>query len=180
MRLTDLQFQDMSPAQQSVVEEATSGRRGHVPAPLRAWIHSPELGARAQRLGEFVRYETELGAALSELAILLVARDWGAIYEWDVHKREALKAGVEPQVIEAIRTRSEPVFGSDKASIVYRYVKSLLETRFVPDALHAEALNAIGEAGLAELVGIVGYYAFVAMTLNAFEIGVEQGSGELE
>ncbi|MCF1469602.1 carboxymuconolactone decarboxylase family protein [Agrobacterium vitis] len=179
MRLTDLQLEDMSPAQQSVAEEAKSGRRGHIPAPLRAWIHSPELGARAERLGEFVRYNTELGADLSELAILVVARDWGAIFEWDAHKREALKAGIEPHVIEAIRTRTTPAFPSDKARIVYCYTKTLLETRFIPSPLHDEAVTALGQAGLAELVGVVGYYTFVAMTLNAFEIGVEEGSGDL-
>nr|WP_234891091.1 carboxymuconolactone decarboxylase family protein [Agrobacterium vitis] len=137
------------------------------------------MGARAQRLGEFVRYNTELGADLSELAILVVARDWGAIFEWDAHKREALKAGIEPHVIEAIRTRAIPAFPSDKARIVYCYTKTLLETRFIPSPLHDEAVTALGQAGLAELVGVVGYYTFVAMTLNAFEIGVEEGSGDL-
>jgi 4-carboxymuconolactone decarboxylase len=172
-------LEEMSPTQRSVAEEAKSGKRGHIPAPLKAWIHSPELGARAQRLGEFVRYDTALGADLSELAILVVARNWGAIFEWDAHKREALKAGVEPHVIEAIRTRTEPTFASGKARIVYLYVKTLLETRFIPAPLHGEAVSAFGQSGLAELVGVVGYYTFVAMTLNAFEIGVEQGSGDL-
>ena len=76
MRLKDLQPADMSDAQRRVADEAVAGKRGRVPAPLRAWLHSPELGARAQKLGEFLRYDTILGPRLSELAILVTARIW--------------------------------------------------------------------------------------------------------
>jgi 4-carboxymuconolactone decarboxylase len=96
MRVRDLKPEEMSPAQRQVADEAAAGKRGRVPAPLRAWLHSPELGARAQRLGEFLRYDTVLGPYLSELAILVTARAWTAHYEWYAHKREGLKAGIEP------------------------------------------------------------------------------------
>jgi hypothetical protein len=73
MRIKDLSIDEMTGAQRRVAEEAASGKRGRVPGPLRVWLHSPEFGARAQRLGEFVRYDTVLGPKLSELAILVTA-----------------------------------------------------------------------------------------------------------
>jgi 4-carboxymuconolactone decarboxylase len=76
MRIKDLSIDEMTDAQRRVAEEAASGKRGRVPGPLRVWLHSPEFGARAQRLGEFVRYDTVLGPKLSELAILVTARFW--------------------------------------------------------------------------------------------------------
>src|SRR4051812_48681322 len=82
MRLTDLRPEAMSDAQRRVMDAAISGKRGEVPAPLLAWLHSPEMGDRAQRLGEFCRYETSLGPYLSELAILVTARAWTSHYEW--------------------------------------------------------------------------------------------------
>jgi 4-carboxymuconolactone decarboxylase len=99
MRIKDLSIDEMTGAQRRVAEEAASGKRGRVPGPLRVWLHSPEFGARAQRLGEFVRYDTVLGPKLSELAILVTARFWTSHYEWFAHKREALKAGLDPAVI---------------------------------------------------------------------------------
>ena len=87
MRVRDLRPDEMDADQVRVAAAASSGKRGRVPAPLRAWLHSPEMGDRAQRLGEFLRYDTVLGPALSELAILVTARAWTAHYEWFAHKR---------------------------------------------------------------------------------------------
>lgn len=175
MRLRDLQPEEMTPAQRRVADAAASGKRGHLPAPLRAWLHSPELGDRAQRLGEFVRYDTTLSPALSELAILVTARFWTAQFEWYAHKREALKAGIDPAVIAAIANRQVPVLADAKAQAVYDYAMTIYEYHRVPEPLHAAALVALGETGLVELVGLLGYYTMVGMTLNAFEIGLPEG-----
>lgn len=175
MRISTINPEAMPPEQRRIAEEAASGKRGRVPAPLRAWIHSPEFGARAQRLGEFLRYDTRLGPALSELAILVTARHWTSHYEWFVHKREALKAGLDPAVIEAIAERRKPAFSDPRAAAVYDYSAALLETRAVPQPVHEAAVAALGEAGTVELVGVLGYYALVSMTLNAFEIGLPEG-----
>jgi 4-carboxymuconolactone decarboxylase len=175
MRLRDLQPDEMSDAQRRVAEAAAAGKRGRVPAPLRAWLHSPELGDRAQRLGEFLRYDTSLGPYLSELAILVTARHWTAHYEWYAHKREGLKAGIEPEVIAAIAERRQPPLVDPRAVAVYDYSRTLHETHRVPAAVHEAALAALGERGLVELVGLLGYYTLVAMTLNGFDIGLPEG-----
>ena len=175
MRVRDLTREQMNEAQRRVADEAASGKRGRVPAPLRAWIHSPEFGARAQRLGEFLRYDTVLGPQLSELAILVTARFWTSHYEWYAHKREALKAGVDPAVIAAIGARRMPALTDTKARAVYDYAVALHETHLVPEPVHSAALRELGEDGLVELVGLLGYYTLVSMTLNAFEIGLPEG-----
>ena len=175
MRISDIAPDEMTPAQRRVAAAATAGKRGHVPAPLRAWLHSPEMGDRAQRLGEFLRYDTSLGPALSELAILVTARFWTAQYEWYAHKSEGLKAGIDPAVIDAIAARRAPALADPKAQAVYDYATTLHERREVPDAVHAAAVAALGEAGVVELVGLLGYYTLVSMTLNAFHIGLPDG-----
>jgi 4-carboxymuconolactone decarboxylase len=175
MRVKDLSPEEMSVEQRTVAAEATSGKRGRVPAPLRAWLHSPEFGRRAQQLGEFVRYDTSLPPHLSELAILVTARHWTSHFEWYAHKRDGLKAGIDPTIIEAIARRREPGFRDAKAKLVHDYARILLASGRVPDALHASAAEAFGEQGVVELVGIVGYYSLVALTLNAFEIGLPEG-----
>jgi 4-carboxymuconolactone decarboxylase len=175
MRVHDFRPDELSPAQRRVTEAAVAGKRGHVPVPLRAWLHSPEMGDRAQRLGEFLRYSTSLGPVLSELAILVTARFWTAHYEWYAHKREALKAGIDPAVIDAIARRQPPVFPDAKMQLVYDYATTLHRDRRIPAPLHDAAVAALGETGVVELVGLLGYYTLVAMTLNAFEVGIPEG-----
>jgi 4-carboxymuconolactone decarboxylase len=181
MRVRDIRLDEMTVAQRRVAQSAVSGKRGHIPAPLRAWLHSPEMGDRAQLLGAFLRYETSLGPALSELAILVTARFWTSHYEWYAHKSEALKAGVSPAVVDAIAQRQMPTLDDPKARAVYDYAMALHISHRVPQAVHDAAMRALGETGVVELVGLLGYYTLVSMTLNAFEIGVPEGEAlELE
>ncbi len=152
MRIKDFSPAEMNEDQRRAAEEAASGKRGRVPAPLRAWLHSPMFGSRAQRLGEFLRYDTTLQPRLSELAILVTARFWTSHYEWHAHKREALKAGVPPSVIEAIAHHAAPALADPKASVVHDYTRILLKTGQVPEALHSAAVQQLGEKGVVELV----------------------------
>lgn len=175
MRLKDLQPDEMNEAQTRVAANATAGKRGRVPAPLRAWLHSPEMGDRAQSLGEFLRYDTSLGPYLSELAILVTARFWTAHYEWFAHKRLGLAAGIAPAITDAIAARRVPDLPDDKARLVYDYATALHRDRTVPPEMHGRAVALLGEQGVVELVGLLGYYTLVSMTLNAFEIGLPEG-----
>ena len=176
MRFKPPAREEMTEAQRRVVDAAIAGKRGTAPAPLLAWLASSELADRAQRLGEFVRYDTTLPPALSELAILVTARFWTSHYEWHAHKREALKAGIDPAVIEAIAERKPPELADRKAQLVYEVSKALHETHAVPPSLFAAAEEALGRRGLVELIGIHGYYTLISMTLNAFEIGLPDGA----
>lgn len=167
---------EMTPEQRSAYDEAAGGRRGHAPAPMIAWLQNPELARRAQKLGELMRYETSLPPRLSELAILIVARHWTAHFEWQAHKKEALKAGVSPEVIASIASGKTPELATDEERMVYRIASTLLEKRAIPDALYQEGVRVLRERGVVDLVGVLGYYTLVAMTLNTFEIGLPEAT----
>ncbi|MDT7953227.1 MAG: carboxymuconolactone decarboxylase family protein [Acetobacteraceae bacterium] len=175
MRLADLTREEMDPAQREVVDEAIAGKRGRIPGPLRIWLRSPEFGRHAQRLGAFLRYDTTLGPRRSELAILVTARAWTAQYEWFAHKREALKAGLDPAIVDAIASRQPPPFADPGDQVVYDYARALHGNHRVPQVLHDAAVATLGERGVVELIGLLGYYTLVAMTLNAFEFGLPEG-----
>lgn len=160
----------MTDAQRVAYDATVSGRRGRAPAPFLAWLHSPELAGRAQALGEFVRYLTTLSPRLSELAILVVARYWTSQYEWVIHKAEALKAGVSQAVVDDIAHRRTPRFERPDERAVFDFAMSLNYDKVVPDAVYRAAVEAVGEQGVVELVGLLGYYSLISMTLNAFEI----------
>lgn len=180
-RLTLPPEEKLTPEQRAACAEAVSGLRGRVPAPMTAWIRNPEFARRAQTLGELLRYQTTLEPRLSELAILVCARHWTSHYEWTVHKREGLKAGMDPEVVAAIAARRKPSLRDAREQAVYDAASTLLGTGRPPAALHARATEALGEREMVELVGILGYYSLVALTLNAFEIGLPDAAApELE
>jgi 4-carboxymuconolactone decarboxylase len=164
----------MTEAQKDAVAEVVAGLRGRVPAPMIAWLRNPDLASRGQKLGELLRYRTSLEPRLSELAILVCARHWTSHHEWTAHKREGLKAGMDPEVIAAIAARRTPALTDEREKAVYEVSSTLLATGRLPAGLHARGTAVLGERGMVELVAILGYYCMVALTLNAFELGIPE------
>ena len=128
MRLKLLSPGEMSAEQKETYDEAISGKRGAPPAPMMAWLNSPEMAKHATRLGEVMRFNTIFPAKLSEIAILVTARHWTSHYEWYAHKRLALKGGMDPKIIEDIRDRRTPTFDDPRGQMIYDVAKSLLHS----------------------------------------------------
>ena len=177
-RLLPLDPARLSEAQRRVMDQVRAGRRATVPANVVAWLPSPELARRAAALGEFVRYETSLGPRLSELAILVVARHWACAYEWAVHAGEAAAAGIAPDVIDTIARGAVPRL-DDREAAVYEFARVLVASGRVPDAAYERAVEVLGEAGVVDLIAVVGYYTLVAFTLNAREVPAPDGAPTL-
>lgn len=156
--------------QQKIHDAIANGPRGGVRGPLAVWLHRPELAARAQDLGRYCRYDTVLDPKLSELAILVAGRVFGSEYEWQIHKGFALKAGISEKIIEAIRLNDQPAFSDPAEEAVHDVARAALETRTVDDALYARAVGILGEAALVDLVGVLGYYTLISLTINVFQI----------
>src|SRR4029077_8890776 len=154
MRLKLLSPGEMSANQRQTYEESIAGKRGKPPAPMMAWLNSPEMARHATRLGEVMRFDTEFPAKLSEIAILVTARHWTAHYEWYAHKRLALQGGMKPEIIEAIRDRRTPTFDDPMAKMIYDVAKSLHEAHGLAKGLFDEATKLLGERGLVEVIGL--------------------------
>ena len=175
MRLKLLSPGEMNADQKQTYDEAIAGKRGAPPAPMMAWLNSPEMARHATRLGETLRFNTMFPAKLSEIAILVTARHFTAHYEWFAHKRLALKGGMDPKIIDAIRDRRIPVFDDPKAKMIYEVAKSLHEGHGLSDSLYADAVKTLTERGVVEVIGLCGYYTMVSMTLNTFQFGLPEG-----
>jgi 4-carboxymuconolactone decarboxylase len=175
MRIKLLSPEEMSAEQKQTYDEAVAGKRGRPPAPMMAWLNSPEMARHATRLGEVLRFDTIFPAKLSEIAILVTARHWTSHYEWFAHKRLALAGGMDPKIADDIRDRRTPVFDDPKAQMIYDVAKSLHEGYGVPKALYEEAVEVLSLRGVVEVIGLCGYYTMVSMTLNTFEFGLPDG-----
>src|SRR5437868_15019887 len=175
MRLKLLSPGEMNPEQKETYDEAIAGKRGAPPAPMMAWLGSPEMARHATRLGEVMRFNTIFPAKLSEIAILVTAPHWTSHYEWFAHKRLAMKGGMDPKIIEDIRDRRTPVFDDPKGRMIYDLAKSLHEGKGVSQPLYDEAVKVLGECGIVEVIGLCGYYTMVSMRVNTFEFGLPDG-----
>ncbi|HVZ13895.1 MAG TPA: carboxymuconolactone decarboxylase family protein, partial [Bauldia sp.] len=175
MRISDIDEASLTPDQQRVFAAIKAGPRGVVVGPLRVWLHSPRLAEKAQELGAFCRYGTSLPPVLSELAILVTGAHWRAGFEWHAHAPIAIKAGLSADVVDAIRRDEEPSFTNAAEGAVYAFCRRLLTMRTMDQATYDQARQAIGETGLVDLVGILGYYALISMTIVGFEVPTPDG-----
>lgn len=166
----------MSPEQRAVHDRVVSGPRGRIEGPLRAALYNAELADRWQALGAQLRYNTSLPPRLSEIAILATGRVCQSPFEWYAHRRESEKIGIEQDILDAMLAQTDVPFRSADETLVYNYARELATFRSVSDATYAATLAHFGALTVVELTALVGYYTMVAMTLNAHEIPLPDGT----
>jgi 4-carboxymuconolactone decarboxylase len=174
-RLAPLDLANLSAEQERVVQALLDGRIGAIRGPSDAWLRSPGLAGPALQLVEHARYDTGLPRDLVELVILLTGKHWKAQLEFWGHARMAQHHGIPGEAIEAIRTGERPQLGRPDLEAAYDLFTEYFATNRVSDATYGKALEALGERGLIELLGVSGLYGFVSMTLNIFDVGVPEG-----
>ena len=177
-RLPVLDVASLTGEQQALVDAISSGPRGRFSnsGPFAVYLHAPGFGHLAQQLGGYVRLGTSVPPRLSELAILCTARFWQAQYEWVAHAAIAAKQGVKPATIRDLQAGRTPTSAPRDEMAIYAFVRELYATRRVSDATYKRVHKLLGDAGMVELVGILGYYAMVSMILNVFRMPVPEGT----
>ena len=174
-RYREIAAAEMNPAQKRVHDQIIAGARGRFGGPFQLLIRAPEICEHAAKLGEHLRWGTSLSDRLSELAIITTARFWRAQYEWYAHAPLAEKAGVPSAAIEAIRTGGTPLFTAKDEALVHRLCSEIFRTQRLSDDSFNAAIAGLGEQGLVEVIGIIGYYTLIANTLNVFQVGLPEG-----
>jgi 4-carboxymuconolactone decarboxylase len=169
-RMAEIPLDRMTPDQRTIAEAIMSGPRGRMSGPFNAWLRSPVLADRLQKVGEYVRFNTSLDKRINEMAILMTAQAWGAQYEWYAHAPLAIKAGLDPEVVKAIGAGQKPAKMKDDEAIVWEFTTQLRRDHGVDDAVYAKALEKFGEHGIIDLVAVNGYYDVVSMTLNVARV----------
>lgn len=172
-RLPVLDEPHMNDAQRTLMQAIRSGPRGGsiTPrGPFAVWLHAPEFGQLAQALGGFCRYQTALPPRLSEFAILCTARLWRAQYEWFAHAPIAEKAGVKAKTIADLRAGRAPKSAPKDECALHDFIQEIYKTKRVSDRTYKRVQALLGDKAIVELVGILGYYALISLTLNVFRM----------
>ena len=165
-RLSTIPPDQYTEEQKKAAEEFLAARKVPVFGPFEPMMHSPAVMNLARSMGDYLRYHSSIGNTLSELVILITAREWSQDYEWHVHYPIALKAGIGKDVANAVADGRRPTGMSADEEIVYDFTTELLKNKRISDATFNRADQRFGKRGVVDMAAIAGYYTFLAMELN--------------
>lgn len=184
-RLPQVQREDLDAVGRQAFDTYVSPGTGYetgLRGPVGMWMHSPVLAEAIFDVRQRVRYGTDKDQRITELIILSTAREISNQYEWSAHEPLGRAAGLEDEIMEFIKWR-RPMseagaiagFGETEQALV-QFVRELVGDRDVSSASFARVHEIFGDEGLMDVVGLVGYYSFVAVTLDAFDLQRPPGS----
>ncbi len=168
-RYPALNSDQLSPQQKAYVENLQKPPRNNTTAlknpPYKVYMRSPELASKLEAVSDYVRWGTGLQPRLTELAIMMTARQWSNQWIWRGHYRAAVRGGLDPSVGADMAAGKRPDKMKEDETILYNYAMEMYRDKSVSDATYAAAVKQFGEKGLIDLVATMGYYDTVAMTL---------------
>jgi 4-carboxymuconolactone decarboxylase len=165
-RLPTIPPAQYSAEQKQAAADFEAARKVPVFGPFEPLMYSPQVMSQARAMGDYLRYKSAIGNTLSELTILITAREWTQDYEWYVHYPIAMKAGIRQELADAIAEGRRPAGMNPDEEIVYNYATELLKNKQISDATFERAKSRFGPQGVVDMTGIVGYYTLLALQLN--------------
>jgi len=175
-RFKPLTYDEMTPAQKTMIEHLLSGPRAGAEGPFNVLLRSPEMGDLAQQFGASMRFNSSVPRKLNEMAIIITARYWTSQFEWQAHHRAALQAGLSPMIADAIAQGKRPIGMQNDEEAVYNFCVELLNTKQVSDATYKAVKDAFGERGVVDLIGVMSWYQMVSMLLNTDRYPLPEGT----
>lgn len=180
MRLSPLGRDELSVEQQAVLDAIEQGPRGSgnpgigMIGPFGCWVRAPKVGNAVQQLGEAIRFDGSLPENIKEVAICTVGVYYRAKFEFSAHRRLAIRAGVPGQALDQMVSGEDPDFSGDEL-VSFTIASQMVNQHRVLNETYAAGVAAFGEEGMIELVATIGYYCLISLTLNTFQVPLEEG-----
>jgi 4-carboxymuconolactone decarboxylase len=175
-RFKPLTWDEMTPAQKTMMEHLVAGARGGAGGPFNVLLRSPEMGDIAQEFGAATRFRSSLPRKLNEMAIIITARYWTAQYEWNAHRKLAADNGLSESIIQSIAAGKRPASMDAAETEIYNFSTELLNTKHVSDGVFKAAIDKFGERGVVDLMAVIGWYQFVSSMLNVDRYPLPEGA----
>jgi 4-carboxymuconolactone decarboxylase len=168
-RVRPLEREDL-PAEHRHIYDDIAGSRGRVQPNFKALLNNPLATARMAALGGYVRFETPLPPRVKVLAVLATARENEGDYVWTANQPQARNAGVDEETINAIRERRAPQGLIPEDAVIVQFTLELLRQHRITDATYQVVQQRLGDAGVIDLLILIGYYGSLSHTLSALEV----------
>ncbi|RYF42932.1 MAG: carboxymuconolactone decarboxylase family protein [Comamonadaceae bacterium] len=156
----------MDAAQCAAAQALIDGPRKGVYGPFLPLLRSPKLLERVAAVGEYLRFDSVLDVRIRELVTCAAARHVTNQFEWLMHAPLALKAGVAPATIEALRVGARPTGLPAEEEAALDFSFELLRNHGVSQPAYEAALQQFGEQGVVELSTLLGYFVMVSWLMN--------------
>ena len=140
----------------------------HGPTGVR--LHSPRQASLLSPVSRYLRLEAGIPDRVRELLILATARELDSQFEWAAHQRAAVRVGIEPEVVEAVRAGASIDGQAAADRVVILLVREILGAHRLSSETYARAHALFGTRLLVDIVGLVGNYASTAALLCAFDV----------
>lgn len=176
-RFAIIERADMNEEQARIYDDVEA-EGGPLGGPYWAYIRHPKLMRQVQDLSNCLR-AGPLSARERQIAVLAIARHWGANYPWAAQVRASLAAGVEQDIIDAINAGQTPDLTDAREKAAHDVAVELLADHGLGDATHAAAEAALGLEDLIAVVATVGQFSMTCCTANAFDITPPDGAARL-
>ncbi len=137
--------------------------------PSGIWLHSPELGERVRAVNQYLRYETSLDRRLTELAILVTARELDQQFEWTAHEPAALAEGLSQVTVDVVKYRRPSAGLGSSEAIIVDFGREVFRDKRVRAQTFARAVEEFGYEGVVNLAALMGNYAMTAVILDAVD-----------
>ena len=143
--------------------------------PAGIWLHSPRVGEPLREVNRILRNEVPLEPRLRELAILVTAREFDSQFEWTAHEPVALKEGLDPGILDAVKFRRAVSGAPEKEAAIIAFGRELFRDRKVRSETYAEMVRVFGQAAVVNITALMANYAFTAVMLAAFDQQLHEG-----
>jgi 4-carboxymuconolactone decarboxylase len=170
-RIKDIPDNEMTAEQKKVFADLVAGR-GRLLAPYRIWIHSPKFAAAMETIGTFLNKSGSLSEREVELVICIIANHWQGEYVWAAHVKRCLELGYQPAVFEAMRAGQTPTFDNERERAIHDLASIAMAAGGGPDEVFDRAERLLGRNGIAEVIGLLGYYSAVSMGMKLHRVPV--------
>jgi 4-carboxymuconolactone decarboxylase len=144
--------------------------RGTLGGPNKIWICNPKSAKVMGPLGAYFRTGYSLSEREREIAVCIINSKWHSIYPTAPHERAGKAAELPAEKVEAILSGLPVSFSDTREQVVYEMAICLANSRWVPKGLYDRAIDALGHAGVTDVICLVGFYTSVSMTLAFYDV----------
>ena len=110
--------------------------------------------------------------------MLVTVRELDCQYIWDAHAASGKRAGLSPDLVEALRDNKPlPALKPDEEAVI-RVGQEFFRTHRVSREAFQMALEQLGTQGLTEITMLMGYYGMLAFCVGTFDGHLPAGRSE--
>ena len=161
---------DSTNAETAEVYAEIKATRGFVSNALKSLGHAPGGLKHFARVGEYVKYKTDLPERLRELAILTATRP--IPYAWSHHGPLAEQAGIARSAIDEIGLGKVPAALTSEEQAIVRFVMELGDLK-VSDATMAAMKSRFSPRQIVDIAMSATYYGALGRMVVALGVDLE-------